>query len=89
MVRPTASRVFFAGCVGLLLNSAYLVASPSASLWYYANVIAHPVLGVALTMVAALCLVRREWVAGSLALTGAGAILAGVALAARGESRSC
>ena len=81
MVRPpTASRFFFTGCVALLLNSAYLVASPSASLWYYTNVIAHPLLGVAMALFAAPRLARREWVAGPLVLAGAGAALAGLVL---------
>ncbi len=80
MVRPTASRLVFAGCVALLLNTAYLVASPSASLWYYTNVIAHPLLGLAVALAAAPRLVRREWVAGPLALAGTGAVLAGLVL---------
>ena len=77
---PTASRLFFAGCVALLLNSAYLVASPSASLWYYTNVIAHPLLGVAIALAAALRFARRERVAGGLAVAGVGAVLVGLVL---------
>ena len=77
---PTASRLVFAGCVALLLNTAYLVASPSASLWYYTNVIAHPLLGIAMALAAAPRLARREWLAGPLALAGAGAVLVGLVL---------
>jgi tetratricopeptide (TPR) repeat protein len=78
--KPTASRFFFAGCVALLLNSAYLVAWPTATLWYYTNVIAHPLLGVAIALAAAPRFARREWVADRLAVAGAGAVLVGLVL---------
>ena len=76
---PIASRFVSAGCVALLLNSAYLVASPSASLWYYTNVIAHPLLGVVLALAVAPRLLRREWVVGPFAV-GIGAVGVGLAL---------
>ncbi|MBI2188506.1 MAG: tetratricopeptide repeat protein [Acidobacteria bacterium] len=43
----------------LLLNSAYLAASAAPSLWYFANVALHPVLGLALAVAAARGLRRR------------------------------
>ena len=42
------SRPLLAAFVGLLLNSAYLVAAPSPTIWYYANVGLHPLLGLLL-----------------------------------------
>ncbi len=51
------SHLVLAGFIALLVNSAYLVAAPSATLWYYANVAAHPLLGLGL----AVALVRRFW----------------------------
>jgi tetratricopeptide (TPR) repeat protein len=52
-------RLVFAGFIALLLNAAYLVAAPSASLWYYINVGMHPVLGGVLTLAIAIRLTRR------------------------------
>ena len=77
---PIASRLIFPASIALLLNSAYLVAAPSASLWYYTNVIAHPVFGVALALAAAPRVLRREWIVGPLAIAGAGAVGAGLVL---------
>ena len=51
------SRLIPAGSVALLLNSAYLVAAPSASIWYYLQVGLHPLLGITL----ALALVPRRF----------------------------
>ena len=81
MVRPPiSSRLVFAASVVLLLNSAYLVAAPSASLWYYINVAAHPLLGVAIALAVAPRIVRREWVGGRLAVAGAGGLGVGLLL---------
>ena len=77
---PIASRLIFPGCIALLLNSAYLAAAPSASLWYYVNVIAHPVLGMALALAAAPHVLRRDWVVGPLAIAGASAVGSGLVL---------
>ena len=41
---------FVAGFLVLLLNSAYLAASAAPSIWYFANVVLHPILGVALAV---------------------------------------
>src|SRR5438477_163625 len=38
-------RGLFVGFIALLLNSAYLAAFADPSLWYYANVALHPILG--------------------------------------------
>ena len=43
-------RALFVGFVTLLLNSAYLAAFADPSLWYYANVALHPILGLALAV---------------------------------------
>ena len=75
---PTASRLLFVGCVLLLLNTAYLVASPSASLWYYTNVIVHPVLGIVMALALVSRLARRTWLVGPLALAGTAAVLVGL-----------
>ena len=50
MPHLVVSRLLLPGFVVLILNSAYLVAAPTASLWYYANVVAHPLLGIALAL---------------------------------------
>ena len=71
MVRaPKVSLLFFAGCLLLLLNSAFLAAFPSATLWYYANVAIHPVLGIALTLFAVPRILSREWLGGPLLAAG-------------------
>ena len=49
------SRLLFAGFVALLLNSAYLTAFADPSLWYFTNVVLHPLLGLTL----AVALARR------------------------------
>ena len=43
-------RIAVAGSIALLLNTSYLVAWPSASLWYFVNVTLHPLLGVAVAV---------------------------------------
>ena len=44
------ARALFVGFIALLLNSAYLAAFADPSLWYYANVALHPLLGLALAV---------------------------------------
>ena len=81
MVRaPKAPLLFFAGCLLLLLNSAFLAAFPSATLWYYANVAIHPVLGIALTLFAVPRILSREWLGGPLLAAGVGSVGAGLVL---------
>ena len=81
MVRaPKVSILFFAGCLLLLLNSAFLAAFPSATLWYYANVVLHPFLGIALTLFAVPRILSREWLGGPLLTAGVGSVGAGLVL---------
>ena len=44
--RVDVSSLILVGSLALLLNSAYLVAAPSASLWYYLQVGLHPLLAL-------------------------------------------
>ncbi len=73
-------RLLVAGFLVLLLNSAYLGALPSASLWYFANVALHPVLGLALAAVAGLALLRRRWTPPPLCAAGLGVSAVGLLL---------
>jgi tetratricopeptide (TPR) repeat protein len=50
----------YAGVVALLLNSAYLWAFASPTLWYYAQVALHPVLGLAVAALIAASVRRSE-----------------------------
>src|SRR5207249_3276351 len=50
MSRDLLPRALFVGLIALLLNSAYLAAFADPSLWYYANVALHPILGLALAV---------------------------------------
>ena len=67
-----------AGLIALLLNAAYLWAFSDPTLWYFAQVAAHPLLG--LTLAAALILTAargpRPGAAGRAALVVSGAGLA-------------
>ena len=74
------SRLILAASVALLLNSAYLVAAPSASVWYYLQVGLHPLLGITLALALIPRLVRRNWATGPLAATGFGALGVGLLL---------
>ena len=74
------SRVILAGSIALLLNSAYLVAAPSASLPYYLHVGLHPLLGLSLALALVPRLFRREWATGPLAAIGLGALAVGLLL---------
>ncbi len=74
------SRLIPAGFVALLLNSAYLVAAPSPSFWYYLNVGLHPLLGITLALALIPRRFRYERTTGPLAATGLGALGAGLML---------
>ena len=58
MTKTTLIRAAVAGLALLIVNSAYLVAFPAASVFYMANVLLHLALGLALMAVAA-CFVKR------------------------------
>ena len=45
----------------LLLNTALLVAFPTASLWYFANVVLHPLLGLALAVTLGRAAQQKGW----------------------------
>ena len=77
---PVTLRLLVAGFLVLLLNSAYLAALPSASLWYFANVALHPLLGLALAVVAAFVLLRRRWRPPPLCAAGLGVTAIGLLL---------
>lgn len=87
--RDDATRTWLLrGFLLLLVNSAYLTGFPSATLWYFANVAAHPLLGVALAFFAVHA--WRQWSGGSLARLavvplGAAALL-GAAVLVRGAT---
>ena len=80
--RPAAalslSNALLAGAVLLFLNSVWLAAAPSASLAYVANVVAHPLLGLALAALTLAWVVRRVQSLGRL--PAAGLCLLGVGL---------
>lgn len=72
-------RFAAAGSIALLLNTAYLVAFPTASLWYFANVLLHPLLGVAVVVALAIEARRHPWkvsplVRASIASCGVGLV---------------
>ena len=77
---PVTLRLLVAGFLILLLNSAYLAALPSASLWYFANVALHPLLGLALAGIAGLALLSRRWTPPPLCVAGLGVSAIGVLL---------
>ena len=85
------SRLILAGFIALLLNSAYLVAAPSASLSYYVQVGLHPLLGTALALALVPRRIRRTWTTGPLAATGLAALgiglLLGLTVIALGATR--
>jgi tetratricopeptide (TPR) repeat protein len=78
------SGALAAGGVLLLLNSAVLAVAPSATLWYIANVVLHPLLGVCLTGAALWWLRRRGWPTGALGrlavVSTAGGVASGMAV---------
>ena len=78
--------------VVLLLNSAYLAASASASLFYFANVAFHAALGVVITGLALTYLRGRAWrlpvvVMPGVILLGLGGALSGLAITGVGATR--
>jgi tetratricopeptide (TPR) repeat protein len=84
----TVSRLLIAGFVALLLNSAYLASFSEPTLWYYAQVALHPLLGIVLTAAVVMLLIRRRWTTGwfgstALAISAAGLAL-GLAILATG-----
>ena len=71
-------RLLFTGFIALLLNSMYLAAVPSPSLWYFTNVALHPTLGLVLALaVARHVLLHRSPIG---LLVGAGLTCVGVGL---------
>jgi len=79
------------GLAVLIVNSAYLAASASASVFYYTNVGAHVVLGVAALVVIVLRTARWRHQSWAARLAGAGlaaACLSGLWLAYVGGSRA-
>ena len=94
-LRPGASSrlptLLLTGVPLLLLNAMWLVAAPSASIGYVANVVAHPLLGLALAAVAGLWFRRRarplgHLLAAALGLLGGGLLL-GCGVLAIGATR--
>ena len=55
------TRVAFIGLIALILNSACLIAFPTASIWYFGNVVLHPVLGVVVLGACAWVARRGYW----------------------------
>lgn len=53
------ARLLVSGLVILVLNTAYIVAWPSSSLWYFAQVLLHPLLGGVVVAVAVAVTARR------------------------------
>ena len=69
-----------AGFIALLLSAAHLVAAPSASLWYFATVGLHPLLGAVLVGGLVREAWRRPWRGNVPAAAGVGLLAAGLAL---------
>ncbi|MDQ2900386.1 MAG: hypothetical protein M3Y07_11390, partial [Acidobacteriota bacterium] len=81
----TLAKFFRIGLIVLLVNTAYVAAFASPTVFYMGNVALHLLLGIALTIAAAF-LIRRNRVRGALgAFVVAGVI--GVALAVAGNTR--
>ena len=72
-------RFAICGSIALLLNTSYLVAWPSASLWYFLNVALHPLLGVAVAV--CLGLAARQSPEAPRPLLGAGLLCVALGLA--------
>ena len=75
-----ASRLAAAGFVVLLLSAAHLVAAPAASLWYFATVALHPLLGLVLAGALVRAARRRPPRGDHAAAAGLGLLAAGLAL---------
>ena len=75
-----------AGLCVLALNSMWLVAAPSASIWYVAQIVVHPLLGLVLAAATTVWILRRPQPQGrlltvGLALLGAGLSTGGAVIA--------
>ncbi len=79
-VSLSLSNALLAGGVLLILNSVWLVAAPSASLAYVANVVAHPLLGLALAALTLVWVMRRVQSLGKLLAAGLGLLGLGLLL---------
>ncbi len=79
----TPTRLFQIGLIALLLNTGYVAAFSSPTVFYMGNVALHLLLGVAL-MVVALFLARRDRTLGPFIVAG----LFGIALALAGNTRN-
>ena len=55
------TRVAFIGLIALIVNTACLVAFPTASIWYFGTVVLHPVLGVVVIGACAWVVRRGYW----------------------------
>jgi len=73
-------RLVAVGLVALSVNTLVLVVLPSTSLWYIANIVAHPLLGAILALAIAPRVLRREWPTGGLATAGIATLGVGLAL---------
>src|SRR3954454_8890283 len=90
MFRVTPRTLLAAGVFVFLLNTAYLAAFASPSLFYFANVVAHLVLGIVLAIAYGrrLFAERRRaalWITACSIVLAAGA-LAGIAIAVVGAA---
>ena len=77
---PSLSNALVAGGVLLILNSVWLAAAPSASLAYVANVVAHPLIGLALAALTLVWVMRRAQSLGRLPAAGLGLLGVGLLL---------
>ncbi len=78
--RSIASRLLLAGFIALLLNSAYLWAFADPTLWYFAQVATHPLLGLTLAAAILWLLLTRRWIPGALGQAALAILAAGLAL---------
>ena len=72
------TRIALIGLTALTLNSAYLVAFPTASLWYFANVLLHPVLGVVVVGACAWVVRQGYWTPSAFLRVGLGGLVLGL-----------
>ena len=77
---PATLRLLVAGFLVLLLNSAYLAALPSASLWYFANVALHLCSAWRWPAWRVSILLRRRWTPPPLCAAGLGVSAIGLLL---------
>lgn len=75
-----------AGLCVLLLNAMWLVAAPAASIWYVAQIVVHPLLGLVLATATTVWILRRgqprgRLLAAGLALLGVGLSTGGAVIA--------